>query len=161
MSYNPNSAKLINIPLNGIADNSNRIMVWDVDANVIQIINTLDNSVYAEIGGSNSFKFIKQINYDGIVESITIPYSEITSCNAVPEGCYPTGTTYNQYLDYQVQIWLRVPDEDPFPAFWQLIDNGDVRSRAVTFYINETNGDLSIGFRNFQNPEIFRVVVLA
>ena len=52
MPYNPNSAIIISIPLNGIPDNANRIMVWDVDANVIQIINTLDNSVYAELGGS-------------------------------------------------------------------------------------------------------------
>jgi hypothetical protein len=51
-TYNPNSAIIISIPLNGIPDNANRIMVWDVDANVIQIINTLDNSVYAELGGS-------------------------------------------------------------------------------------------------------------
>jgi hypothetical protein len=53
MAYNPNSAIIISIPFNGIPDNANRIMVWDVDAKVIQIINTLDNTVYAElIGGS-------------------------------------------------------------------------------------------------------------
>lgn len=55
-TYNPNSAIIISIPLNGIPDNANRIMVWDVDANVIQIINTLDNSVYAEMGGSGGSK---------------------------------------------------------------------------------------------------------
>ena len=54
MAYNPNSAKLINIPLNGITDNSNRIMVWDVDNSVIQIINTLDNTVYAELSGGGT-----------------------------------------------------------------------------------------------------------
>lgn len=52
-SYNPNSAIIISIPFNGIPDNANRLMVWDVEANVIQIINTIDNSVYAELSSTS------------------------------------------------------------------------------------------------------------
>lgn len=54
MAYNPNSAIIISIPFNGIPDNANRIMVWDVDAKVIQIINTLDNTVYAELSSGST-----------------------------------------------------------------------------------------------------------
>ena len=93
MAYNPDSAKLINIPLNGIADNSSRIMVWDVDANVIQIINTLDNSVYAELGGG--FKhYLGEAYLGGVIFNIYkgedgLEHGHIVNLSEVTAGVVP------------------------------------------------------------------------
>lgn len=113
-----------------------------------------DNGING-VDGTNAFKFVKQITTVGN-ESVIIPYTEITSCNPIPEGCYPTGTVYDQYIDLQVQIFFLEVNEGS-DSLWADIT---FDTKNTKWRINSVSGDLSIGF----SPEAigdYRVVILA
>lgn len=95
--------------------------------------------------GTNAFKFVKEFETDGTTE--VIPYSEITACKLIPQGCYPTGTTYNQFVDYHVQMWQYLSVKGQ----WAL-------DTTLQFVIDVTTGDLSI---DFNTAGVYRVVILA
>lgn len=99
--------------------------------------------------GINAFKFVKEFEYDGSTP-LSIPYSEITDCNSIPEGCYASGDSYNAIVDYHVQIWKLIVKPGS-PTYWTPFTGFD--------YAIDLSGDVLIS--GTAEAALYRLVILA
>jgi hypothetical protein len=105
--------------------------------------------------GANAFKFVKEFEYDGTTP-ISLPYVQITSCNPIPEGCYADGTTYDETVDYHVQLWefkRAVIGSNPKWELFHYIN--------YTYSIDTVTGAVLLSFEPEIASATFRLVILA
>jgi hypothetical protein len=107
------------------------------------------------VAGTNAFKFVKEFDYDGDTP-IDILYSEITTCNPIPEGCYADGTVYDDIVDYHFQLWEFIPAKDAVPPQWKLKSAAD-----FTYQIDTITGDAVLEFPVEVSAATYRLVILA
>ncbi len=70
------------------------------------------------INGTNAFKFVKELKTTEADQTIIISFDEITSCTAIPQGCFGRDTVGTSRVDIHVQLWLHRPG---IPDYWELL----------------------------------------
>lgn len=98
MKYNPNSAVILNMPLNGIPDNKPRIVVWDTELGVLQLVDSTTNEIEAQIPGS------------GVSISIPTPQLKLSGTNDSTKSrnlyAYYLPTDGNDFLNHNPKYYL-------------------------------------------------------
>ncbi len=116
--------------------------------------------------GTNAFKFIKDITSLGDGETKTITHAEIIAAHAIPSGDYGSGTSYDQYFDFQIDIYQYIVGVAS-PDKWRKIDNNTSAGTGGVYIDILASGPnigdvvLTFDFAPVEDPITYKVIILA
>lgn len=111
------------------------------------------------VDGTNAFKFVKQVTFDEIEQTIIITQAELTNCGVLPTGCLASETLHNAYTDLHIQVYGQIGS--PISFWIPFAYRTDTITAGVNTYrsqIRISDGRIEITLDNYIG--IVRVVIL-